>query len=128
MPDRRLELDQRVRLVVLGGGVGLAVGAEVDVVADGALVANATDVRALANRAKRPVAADADMRGLGSYAAEVTQRLVDGYEAMVGVHEARVRDAGTAVIPVRAVQALVANTCDVLGLVSEPILGRGQII
>ncbi len=118
--DRSLELDQGMGPVVLVGRASFAVGAEVGVIAHGALVTVTHDVGdegALGSRgAQRTVAADAVVDGsadvAGLHVGGILQVLVDGHEAVVGVDESRIGDAVGAVVPVRAVQALVADAND----------------
>ena len=103
------------------GRAGFAIGTEVKVVTDGALVTGATNVRriSLGHRAKRSITADAQMYRLNNRAClDVGQWLVDGSEAVARVHKVRAADAVCAIVPVGAVEALVANTGDVLGSVS----------
>jgi len=87
-------------------------------VADCALVAVADDVSgALAGRrAERTIATDADVgRAVEGADASVgcqLQGLIDRHEAVARVDEAAVLVAGRAVVPVRAVQALVTDSLD----------------
>jgi hypothetical protein len=82
-------------------------------VADGALEASAHDVRwdslVLAQWAIAVDASVASEHGLG-----LRDRGVDGSEAVTGVLEGSVRDTGAAVVPVWAVEALVADAVDSL--------------
>jgi hypothetical protein len=112
--NRCLELDQRVGLVVREGRAGFAIGAEVRIVADSTLVSNTSDIIVLSHT-KRTVAADAIMNGSAVTSnAWLAERLIDRNEAVVGVHKASVEDAVSAVVPVRAVEALVADASDEL--------------
>jgi len=111
--DWGLELDQRVSAVVLVARRCFAICAEVHIIADGALVADTLDVgRSSLVLAKRAIAVDAVVALVGD--ARLGYRLIDGHEAVHGVVEASTLDALGAVIPVRAVQALVTHTVDVL--------------
>ena len=116
MANRGLELDQRMGLVVGVQGASLAIGTEVEVIADSTLVANATDVSRISTglSAKWSIAANANVNGLGSASPDVGEMLIDWYKPMVRVNEAGILDAASAVIPVRAVKTLVTNTSDVL--------------
>jgi hypothetical protein len=98
-----------MRVVVLVVRVSLAVAAEIRVVADGTLVASALDVVVLA-LAEWSIAVDADMARLAI--AWSRDRLVQRCEAVAWVDERGVLDALGAVVPVWAVQALVADTED----------------
>jgi hypothetical protein len=112
-----LELDQGVGAVVLVVGVGLAARTEVNVVADGTLVANAGDV-ALSRLvlAQRAITEDAKV-DLG-----VTRLLTNGFvdrgEAVSRVVLVGLLGAGRAVVPVGARQTLVAGADDALKVVS----------
>lgn len=118
MANWSLELDKRVRLIMLVGGTGLAVGAEVKIMADSTLIANAPDVRrvALACRAERAVTTDTMMgRGHGVCAiVHVLHWLVERDETMIRVNESRVNEAISTIVPVRAVKTLVADPIDKL--------------
>jgi hypothetical protein len=108
-----LELDKRVCVVVLVARVRFAALAEVRVVADSALVADALNVwQVLAVFAERPIAVDAVVASWGSK--RLWQRLIYGDEAVTRVDDLGALRALRAVIPVRAVQALVADTIDEL--------------
>ena len=113
--DGRVKLDQRVRLVVRVARTGLTVGTEVNIMAHGTLVPSPMDVGriALVSRAERPIAADSNMNGLGSWAVDLVgnlQGLINGHKAMTRVGNPRVGNAVDAVVPVGAVEALVAYT------------------
>jgi hypothetical protein len=115
--NRRLELDEGMGLVVLVGRASLAVCAEVKVMADRTLVANASDVGGvvLVAGAQGSIAADAHVHRLStSIGMNISERLVDGCKAVAGVNKGSVDNAFRAVIPVWAVQALVADASDVL--------------
>jgi len=118
MSDRRLELDERVGLVVGIVGVGFASLAEIGIVADGALVPIANDVgNVLAgNGAQRAIAANANMvRPAGGAVMEPSdklERLIDWDKSVTSMSERGVVYALVAVVPVRAIQALVTNTSD----------------
>lgn len=115
--DRCLELDKRVRLIVLIGRRGFAVRTEVKIMADSALVASATDVGriALSQRAEGSVAADTHVDRLGSNASlDVNQGVVNGSKAMLSMHKSGVGNAVATVVPVGAIQALVTNTSNIL--------------
>lgn len=112
--DRGLELDERVGPVVDIAWAGLATGTEISVVTDSALIAVAADVQRL-RRTQRPITVDTVVeRSVRNATCVVDNRLVDGHEAVAWVDELRVGNAGLAVVPVWAVEALVANTVDVL--------------
>ena len=103
-------------MVVLVVWVGLAVGAEVLVVADGTLIAGALNVLGLV-LAEWTVAEDADVTSLAvSWGRDW---FVEGREAMTWVNEGGVLDALRAVVPVWAVQALVTGTEDWLSNISN---------
>lgn len=105
-----------MRLVVLIGRAGFAVGTEVQVVANGTLVANTTDVsrRGCRGTAEWPITADPDMNRLSHRGSvKVGERLIDSGKSVPRVHEVRILDTVSAVVPVRAVEALVADASDV---------------
>lgn len=116
MSNWALELNQRVGLVVSVERTGFAVGAKIGVIADGALVANSTDVGriCLGTCAKRAIAANTDMNCADWARADNHELIVDGHEAMVGMSEVGVKNAACTVIPIRAFQTLVTHTSDVL--------------
>jgi hypothetical protein len=108
-----------VRLVVSVLGVGLAVRTEVDVVAHSTLVPGTVDVRrvALSSRAERSITADAHVDSLSGRTRSPharPKRLIDGREAVVRMRCFSVGNAFAAVVPVRAVETLVAHTSDEL--------------
>lgn len=114
LADGGLELDDRVSLVVGVLGVSLAAGAEVNILADGALEADATDVGG-----RVVVLADGSITAHTSVNRELLSELggvvqgdgiVDGHESVLGVDSSRERNALGAQIPIRAIQALVTNT------------------
>jgi hypothetical protein len=105
-------------------GVGRArftVCTEVGVVTDSALVTDTSNIRrgARARGAERAIAADTvmDRHGseeAGATGADIGERFVDRNKSMLGMHEACVGNAIRTVVPVGAVQALVADTADEL--------------
>jgi hypothetical protein len=95
--------------VVLVVWIRLAVVAEIRVVANGTLVADALDVVVLI-LAEWSVAVDAHMTG--TVLTRHRNWIEDGSEAMKWVDEAGILDAFRAVIPIWAIEALVANTED----------------
>jgi len=113
--DRSLELDERVSAVVVVARQSLTGSAEVGVVAYGTLEASAHDVRwdslILAQWAITVDASMASEHRLG-----LRNRVVDGGEAVTSVLERGVCNTSGAVVPVWAVEALVANAVD--GLVT----------
>jgi hypothetical protein len=114
---RRLELDERVCLVVSIGGASFAVGAKVSVMADGTLVADASDVALTrARSAEWSIAADSDVHRprVRATDADFLAGLVDGHKSVSWVDNLGIGDAGIAVVPVRAIKALVANAINVL--------------
>lgn len=112
--DRGLELDERVGPVVDIGWASLAAGTEIGVIADSALVTVAADVQRLGGTQRSITVNTVVERGIGKRTCAVDNRLVDGNEAVAWVDELCVWNAGLAVVPVWAVEALVANTIDVL--------------
>jgi len=104
MADWGLELDQWVRLVVRIGRAGLAVGAEVSVMADSTLVTISRNVgRVAGGTAERTIAADADVHRTMAIDAGIPERLIDGDESVAGVNETGINDTLRAVVPVGAV-------------------------
>lgn len=96
---------------------GLAISTEIKIIAHSTLVADATDVgrESLGARAKGTITADARMDDLRSQAAErLSKGLIDRHETMLGVGFAAILMACRAIIPVRAIKALVADTSNVL--------------
>jgi hypothetical protein len=117
VPDGGLELDEGMRFIVGVGRVGLAVGTEVRVVADGALVPVSGDVRlkAAGGVAERSIAIDSIVTGpAGEWSALGGVRLEHRDELVLRVDKAGVDETFRAVVPVWTVHALVANTIDVL--------------
>lgn len=96
-------------MVVLVVWVCLTFSAEVGVVADGTLIANTLDVVVLV-LAERTVAVDTYVAWLAH--ARYGKRLEEGREAMPWVDQGGVLDALRAVVPVRALEALVADAED----------------
>lgn len=118
-----LELDQGVGAVVLVIGMGLAARTEVNVVTDGTLVANTSNV-ALSRLAiaQRAITEDAkvDLR----VTRLLTNSFVDRGEAVSRVVLVGFLDARRAVVPVGARQAFVADADDALEVVSLCSLRR----
>jgi len=118
MSDGRLELDERVGLVVAVVGVGFARLAEIGIVADSTLVPIANNVgNVLAGgRAQRTIAANANMGrpagGAVVKASHKLERLIDWNEPVTNMRDRGVLHALVAVVPVGAVQALVTNASD----------------
>ena len=100
-------------MVVLVARVSLAILAEVGVMANSALVANALNIRqVLLVGAERPIAIDAVV------AVTSVERLGQGFvnwnKAVAGVDELGVLDAVGTIVPVGAVQAFMADAIDEL--------------
>jgi hypothetical protein len=118
--DRGLEFDQGVGLVVAVRRTRLAVCTEIGVMADGTLVTLANDVAVTAALAQRAIAANAKMVGPADGTDVHTlprfNILIDGHETVVRVDESSIDNAVVAVVPVRAVEALVTDATD--GLVT----------
>lgn len=112
--NHRLELDERVSLVVQVRWTGLTIGAEVGVVADGALVAVAYDVRRLAATERTITENSVVSDPVGAMDALLGNWLIDRDKAMSWVNEVGIDDASGAEVPVRTVQTLVTDTMDVL--------------
>jgi hypothetical protein len=109
----RLELDERMGVIVLVARMGLAVLAEIGVVTDGTLVADTLNVRQiLLVFAKRPVTINAIVT-VGA-AHWLSQRLIDWNKAVARVDELGVLDTLGAVVPIGTVQTLVANAINEL--------------
>jgi len=129
--DRCLELDEGVSLVVWVRWAGLAATTEVGVMADSALVAITSDVSlhtTAIGGAKRSITEDTGVTGLRgvltTQGVEVTDRLVEWDKSVAGVNEAGVCNASRAVVPIWAVEALVADTIDVLvTTIADGIMG-----
>jgi hypothetical protein len=112
--DRGLELDERVGPVVDIVWASLAAGTEISVVTDSALIAVTADIQRLRCTQRSVTVNTVVERGIRRRSCVVANRLVDGDEAVAWVDELRVGNAGLAVVPVWAVEALVADTIDVL--------------
>jgi hypothetical protein len=114
--DRSLELDQRMCLVVVVCRTGFTVGTEVQIAANSALVSSATDVVRIdvASRAKRSITADANVNGCWCAKADIFKWFVDWGESVTRVDNPDGLHASRTIIPVRAVEALVTNTCNVV--------------
>src|SRR5579862_1042225 len=116
--DRGLEFDQRVRPVMVIDRASFAIGTKVRIIAHGTLVPIPDDVRpSIFVLTERPIAIDTVVFPAESYGS--FDRFVDGYEAVSWVYVASIRDALRAVIPVRAVEALVTNSIDRLRRCSQ---------
>lgn len=116
---RGLELDHRMRLVVWIGGITLAAGAEIGIVADGTFEAIASDVALTPIIvAKRSIAIDAVVTRFAmkdtSETGKVTQSLINRHKSMLRMNGICVWETCRTEIPIRAVQALVADSIDVL--------------
>ena len=116
IPDWCLELDERVCFVVVVRRKSLAVGAKISVMANSTLVAVTDDVGILVC-AEWAIAMDAIVT-LGS-CRRIGYGFVERDEAVIGVFTSSILDAAGAVIPIWAVQALVANSDDILDTVSR---------
>jgi hypothetical protein len=102
-----------VGAVVLVAWQSLARGAEICVVANSALVSDALDVVLVGLAAtQRSIAVDAEVAN--SDTTRLRNWLVEGREAMAWVDVVNVLVAVVAVVPIRAIQALVANAEDLL--------------
>ena len=100
-------------MVVLVAGVRLAVLAEVCVVAYSALVASTLDVgKVLLVLAKGPIAVDAVVTATAGK--RLGKGFIDRHEAVTRVDDLSALQALRAVVPVGAIQALVADTIDEL--------------
>jgi hypothetical protein len=100
-------------MVMSIGGMGLAVCAEISVIADRALKADALDVRLLLLvLAEGTIAVDANVAVAAGN--RLSQWLIDGDEAMSRMYVLGALDALGTEVPVRAVQTLVADTVDEL--------------
>jgi hypothetical protein len=112
--DHSLELDERVSFVVEVGWTSLATGTEVGVVTYGTLVAVSNNIRRLV-ATEWSVAVDAIVASLSKLSSTgIADWFIDGNEAMSGVDEAGIDNTCRAIVPVRAVEALVTDTKDVL--------------
>jgi hypothetical protein len=105
-----------VSLVVLVIRASLAVGTEIQVVADRALVSGATNVGRISvtSIAKRSITADANVNSCWSTEADIRERLVDRRKSVARVTGPDSLDAVGTVVPIRAIKTLVANAKDVL--------------
>jgi hypothetical protein len=89
--------------------------------ADGTLVAISNNVRVVGfvgGIAKRSITVDFVMCDSVTVCHErlvdITKRFIDWYKSMAWVDKSSVDDAGSAVVPIRAVETLVSDTVDVL--------------
>jgi hypothetical protein len=111
-------------LVVNIRWTGLAAGTEVGVVTDGTLVSVTLNVSLsrIAVVAKRSVAVDTDVTSLAPVSAgkrsKIVERFIDRHEAVLLVDKVSIWHALGAVVPVWTVETLVADTIDVLLVVS----------
>jgi hypothetical protein len=75
-------------------------------------------LNSIARVAKRAVTVDAVVTGLAgerpSQRCKIVEGFVDWHKAVAGVDEASIGDASCAKVPIRAVEALVTNTVDIL--------------
>lgn len=106
--NRSLDLDNRVSLAVKVGWASLAAGTEVGIMADSTLVTVTLDVVALV-LAERAITVDTAVSLLASKHG-VRNRIVDRHKAVTFVNERSTLEASTAVVPIWAVEALVADT------------------
>lgn len=96
--DRSLELDERMGLVVSVSWASLAIGTEVGVVADSALVSITLDVvwSSTVGVAKRTITVDTVVTSLGSRVSgdcgSIQEGLVDGDKSMLRVNEVGIDD------------------------------------
>ena len=113
MADWRLEFDQRMSLVVVVGRGSFTVSTEIGVGADGTLVSVTTDiVLATLDSAQWTIAVDAKVC---LWARTICgQWLVQRDEAVTRMDLFSAEVASRAVVPVGAVQALVAHSGDCL--------------
>ena len=113
--DSSLEFDQRVAAVVHVRWQCLAASTEVNIIADSALVTNASDAAWIGLvKAEWAIAVD---EGVALLAGEgLGDGLVDWNEAMARVDLVHLLDAAFTVVPVRAVEALMADTVNILVL------------
>jgi hypothetical protein len=92
-------------------------------VTDSAFITVSLDVRlnTIALVAKRTITVDAVMTGLVSERSgqrcEIVEGFIDWYESVAGVDEVGIGDASCTEVPIRAVEALVTYTIDVLFVV-----------
>jgi hypothetical protein len=99
-------------VVVPVAWVRLAVLAEVGVMAHGALVANTLNVRGVLTVAKGTIAVDAVVAVTAIE--RLGERIIDGHEAVARMNVLGALDTIRAVVPIWAVEALVADTVDEL--------------
>ena len=111
-----LKLDERMCSIVVVCRKSLAVGAKISVVANSTLVAITNDVGILVC-AKWAIAMDAIVT-LGS-CRRVGYGFVEWDEAVIGVVTSSILDTAGAVIPIWAIQALVADSNDILYIISK---------
>jgi hypothetical protein len=89
-------------------------------VTDSALISVSLDVglNTIALVAKRTITVDAVVTGLAGERSgqrcEIVEGFVDWYESVAGVDEVSIGDARCTKVPIRAIEALVTNTIDVL--------------
>ena len=90
---------------------------------DSAFITVSLDVRlnTIALVAKRTITVDAVMTGLAGERSgqrcEIVEGFVDWYKSVAGVDEVGIGDARCTEVPIRAVEALVTDTIDVLFVV-----------
>jgi len=95
--------------------MGLAGRTEVRIRAHGTLVSDASNVRNdRVGLAKRSIAADTLVDGAVAKAGRLGKRLIDGCESVASVLGRRVANTLAAVVPIGAIEALVANSADEL--------------
>lgn len=103
-----------MRFIVEIGWTSFATGAEVGIMAYGTLISVSNNIRGLV-AAERPIAVDAIVASLAKLSSTgIADWFVNGDKAMAGVDEAGIDNAGRAIVPVGAVEALVTDTKDVL--------------
>lgn len=119
--DWSLEFDERMGAVVEIRWARFTVGAKIGIVADGALVSVTLNVRltAIASIAKRSVTVDAVVTSLAGECAgqrcDVIKRFVERDESVAWVDEGGIWKASSTEIPIGAIEALVADSVDILG-------------
>ena len=116
VPDWCLEFDERMCSIVVVRRESLAIGAEISVVANSTLVTITNDVGILVC-AEWAITMDSVV-ALGS-CRWIGYGFVERDEAVIRVVTSSILDAAGAVIPIWAVQALVANSKDILHIVSR---------
>jgi hypothetical protein len=118
--DWGLEFDERMGSVVAVRWASLTAGTEVGVVADGALVTITDNVGlpSAVGIAKRSITEDACVTRFAAVPTtqrvQVAEGLVERHEPVAGVDEAGICNARRAVVPIRALETLVADAVDVL--------------